>query len=460
MQPGSPSFTNIAEKLTVLSQQRATGELIFSLGANRWHLYFFLGRLLYATGGIHRVRRWHRAVMQDFPGLKFDAPHLKKNELWEYHLLNQGINQNQLTLTKAKSIIEKIVQEVLFTLVVHSDLRAFWLPKKQYPIALIEVNQSLHAAFDLCKQWQSMGLETLCPDMAPILKQPVSEQNLNISKTIFSLRQVLDGENTIWDIALQMRQSLTMVGSTIQNLAHQGVLELLTIPDLPVSVAVTISAPSIKQQTQPSDVPVDHKIQTPLSQHLPNSLTKTDFHPTPELIKLTKEKKNEFVHSPPATHSQSILDSPSINLQSQETSSLVACVDDSHSDSLIMSGIVTQAGYKFINIQDPVTALPILLEYKPSLIFLDLVMPIANGYEICTQIRRVSTFKNTPVIILTSCDGIIDRVRAKIVGSSGFLAKPITTDKVLKILQKHLPTPIPVAVQSTSLKTVQQTVQV
>ncbi|NMG10865.1 response regulator [Brasilonema sp. UFV-L1] len=445
MQPRSPSFTNIAEKLTGLSRARATGELIFSLGTNQWHLYFFLGRLLYATGGNHRVRRLHRAVMQDVPGLTFDAPDLKKNELWEYHLLNQGINQNQLTLTQAKSIIEKVVQEVLFTLVVHSDLRAFWLPKKQYPIALIEVNQSLHAALDLCKQWQNMGLEALCPDIAPIFKQPVSD----------SFSQLLDGKNTIWDIALQMKQSLISVGSTVQNLAHQGVLELLTIPDLPVSVALTISAPSSKQQTQPSDIPINHKIQTPLPEHLPNLLTKTYFHPTPQspqLIKFTNHKKNEFVHSPATTNSEFILDSPSISLQSQETSSLVACVDDSHSDSLIMGDILTQAGYKFINIQDPVTALPILLEYKPSLIFLDLLMPIANGYEICTQIRRVSTFKNTPVIILTSCDGIIDRVRAKIVGSSGFLAKPITTEKVLKILQKHLPNPTPV--QSTSLQTV------
>ncbi|NJR74096.1 MAG: response regulator [Scytonema sp. CRU_2_7] len=299
-----------------------------------------------------------------------------------------------------------------------------------------------------------MGLETLCPDRAPIFKESVFEQNLNISKTIFSLSQLLNGENTIWDIALQMRQSVITVGSTVQNLAHQGVLDLLTLPDLPISIALTISAPSFKQPTQPSDILVDHKIQTPSSQHfLPNSLTETHLHPTPQLIELTKDKKNEFAHSPPVTYSQSISDSPSINSQSKETTSLVACIDDSNADNLIMGDILTQAGYRFINIQDPVTALPILLEYKPSCIFLDLMMPIANGYEICTQIRRVSIFKNTPVIILTSCDGIIDRVRAKIVGSSGFLAKPITTEKVLKILQKHLPTPM--RVQSTYRQTVQ-----
>jgi chemotaxis family two-component system response regulator PixG len=104
----------------------------------------------------------------------------------------------------------------------------------------------------------------------------------------------------------------------------------------------------------------------------------------------------------------------------------------------MMSRILTQAGYRFINIQDPVKALPILLEHKPALIFLDLIMPITNGYEICGQIRRTSVFKDTPVIILTSNDGIVDRVRAKMVGSSGFLAKPIESEKVLKVLQRHL----------------------
>jgi chemotaxis family two-component system response regulator PixG len=108
-----------------------------------------------------------------------------------------------------------------------------------------------------------------------------------------------------------------------------------------------------------------------------------------------------------------------------------------------MSQILTQAGYRCINVQDPVKALPILLEHKPGLIFLDLVMPVANGYEICGQIRRVSVFKDTPVIILTSNDGIVDRVRAKMVGSSGFLAKPIERSKVLAILQRYLPTPTP-----------------
>ncbi|MEO0869229.1 MAG: response regulator, partial [Cyanobacteria bacterium J06642_11] len=65
-----------------------------------------------------------------------------------------------------------------------------------------------------------------------------------------------------------------------------------------------------------------------------------------------------------------------------------------------------------------------------------LVMPIANGYEVCAQIRRISAFKNTPVIIVTANDGLADRVRAKVVGASGFMSKPINEKRVLKVLKK------------------------
>lgn len=110
-----------------------------------------------------------------------------------------------------------------------------------------------------------------------------------------------------------------------------------------------------------------------------------------------------------------------INFQAKSsTGSLIAYIDDSRFDSAVMGRILSLAGYRFINIRDSMQALPMLLEHKPDLIFLDLLMPVANGYEVCAQIRRISAFKDTPVIILTSSDGLVDRVRAKLVGSSGF----------------------------------------
>ncbi|MGV0028790.1 response regulator [Phormidesmis priestleyi] len=118
---------------------------------------------------------------------------------------------------------------------------------------------------------------------------------------------------------------------------------------------------------------------------------------------------------------------------------LVAYIEDSRFDSAAMGHILAQAGYRFVSIHDAVQAVPMLLEHKPDLIFLDLLMPIANGYEVCAQIRRITAFKDTPIVILTSSDGIVDRVRAKLAGALGFLAKPIEPNKVIDALQQYLP---------------------
>jgi chemotaxis family two-component system response regulator PixG len=129
---------------------------------------------------------------------------------------------------------------------------------------------------------------------------------------------------------------------------------------------------------------------------------------------------------------------------------LVACIDDSPQVCQMLEEILTAHGLKFLKIQDAVQALPMLIQYKPDMIFLDLIMPIASGYEICTQLRRISAFTNTPVIILTAHDSLLDRVRAKVVGSTDFLAKPIVADKVIAIVRKYLPVQAPSKVKRVS----------
>lgn len=99
---------------------------------------------------------------------------------------------------------------------------------------------------------------------------------------------------------------------------------------------------------------------------------------------------------------------------------------------------MTQAGYRFVGINDDMRAIATLLAKKPDLIFLDLVMPNTNGYEICSQLRKISAFRNTPIIILTGNDTVIDRVRTKMVGCTDFLGKPVDSQTVLDTITKYL----------------------
>ena len=83
-------------------------------------------------------------------------------------------------------------------------------------------------------------------------------------------------------------------------------------------------------------------------------------------------------------------------------------------------------------------AVPTLLTRKPDMVFLDLVMPETNGYEICSQLRKISRFRNLPIIILSGNDGLVDQVRARLLGASDFLSKPIEPVVILSVIQKHL----------------------
>ena len=117
---------------------------------------------------------------------------------------------------------------------------------------------------------------------------------------------------------------------------------------------------------------------------------------------------------------------------------LVACIDDSISICKNLELFLTKQGYRSYGVQDPLKILTTLIKHKPDLIFLDLLMPMVNGYEICQQIRRTPSLKDVPVVILTAKDGLFDRVRAKVIGANEFLSKPIAHTDILRVLGKYL----------------------
>jgi DNA-binding response OmpR family regulator len=124
---------------------------------------------------------------------------------------------------------------------------------------------------------------------------------------------------------------------------------------------------------------------------------------------------------------------------------LIACIDDSRAIGLLMRDIITKAGYRFIYIEDPLKAIATLKAEQPSLIFLDLIMPGATGFQVCAQLRRMPEFKTLPVIMLTSNRGIIDRIHARWVRTNEYLNKPVKADQVLSTIANYLPDALPLS---------------
>ncbi|MDJ0674295.1 MAG: response regulator [Calothrix sp. MO_167.B42] len=116
----------------------------------------------------------------------------------------------------------------------------------------------------------------------------------------------------------------------------------------------------------------------------------------------------------------------------------IACIDDSPTILKSIKSFLDENAFFVITINDPVKALMQILRHKPDLILLDVEMPNLDGYELCSLLRRHSIFKNTPIIMVTGRTGFLDKAKAKMVRSSGYLTKPFNQAELLKIVFKHL----------------------
>jgi len=374
-------LNNSLDELKTCTQLQYSGKLdITSAKGHKWTLYYRLGRIVWATGGTHPLRRWHRQMAQYCPEIDVDKIQLRIEDIsieyWDYRLLaifykKQSINREQI-----KAIVENTIAELLFDVTQQTTFAAVSCTRNQQiileaPISVTYADISLKLMDDSWKAWLEAGLANISPDLAPKLQKPEQLQQ-QVSPSVYkNFLTLMNGKYTLRDLAVKMKQSLLPVVRSLQPYILKEMIALVEVPDLPLRVT-------------------------------------------------------EVKHHPVATK-------PIV-----ETGPLIACVDDSPQICQMLERILIPNGLRLIKIQDAVQALPIIIQHKPDLIFLDLIMPIANGYEICSQLRRISAFANTPVIILTGSDGLIDRVRAKVVGSTDFLTKPIAADKVMSVVHKYL----------------------
>jgi twitching motility two-component system response regulator PilG len=126
-------------------------------------------------------------------------------------------------------------------------------------------------------------------------------------------------------------------------------------------------------------------------------------------------------------------------LPKSDTRPIVACIDDSPAIQRVVKFTLESSGYRVISIKESLKALTSLLSPKPDLILMDINMPDIDGYQLCSLCRKSSALKDIPIIMLTGRDGILDRVKAKMVGSVGYMSKPFLPQELVKIVNAYLP---------------------
>ena len=362
-----------------LQEAQMSGKLTFSdpLQKSEWHLYLYLGKIVYATGGIHPIRRWQRNLISNLAQIPFQLSTLQEelsecradisDNVWEYERISYWVEQQIITPQQGINAVIFGLEEILFDLtqarqvICCLDRNNTLLPK----IELIEPENSIDRINSIWQNWESAKVADRSPNMAPTILLPQELQQKTSMSAYQSLCKLLGGSRTLRDLAVQLKTSPLQVVCSLLPYIQSGILGLANVPDL----------------LEPLDTS---------------------------------------------------------NAMASSSRPLIACVDDSWMISQMMEQIVSTAGYRFIAINSSAEAIPTLVARRPNLIFLDIVMPQVSGYDLCAKLRKYPEFAETPIVFLSSSTGVIDRIRARMVGSTDFVKKTIDADELLQKIIEYV----------------------
>lgn len=115
----------------------------------------------------------------------------------------------------------------------------------------------------------------------------------------------------------------------------------------------------------------------------------------------------------------------------------VMVIDDSNTIRRSAEIFLNQAGCEVILALDGFDALAKIADHQPHVVFVDIMMPRLDGYQTCSLIKRNNRYRTTPVVMLSSKDGLFDRARGRMVGSDEYLTKPFTKETLLNAVRHH-----------------------
>ena len=116
----------------------------------------------------------------------------------------------------------------------------------------------------------------------------------------------------------------------------------------------------------------------------------------------------------------------------------VMVIDDSKTIRRTAETLLKKEGADVVTATDGFEALAKISDQQPHIIFVDIMMPRLDGYQTCALIKNNQVFKHTPVIMLSSKDGLFDKARGRIVGSEQYLTKPFTREELLGAIRRHV----------------------
>ncbi len=368
-------FQDLIDLFKNIKLKSFSGNAIVQVESEPSRMFSFkLGSLAWVSGGIDPLTRWQRNL--ELANLNLSLP-------------AKSFSAPGKILIKSYLLAQKLATiEVLFDLIQicqctnnQSSYQLISIDPSQLKLnpnlPLLDLKPLLVTAIESWQAWDRAGLAAYFPSRFPTINR---SQELSMFSDVDNLATILrsiNGTKSLRNLAIDHQQSLLDFTKNILPLLQSGSINLSLLPQ--------------------------------------SDLNRTDEIATDQII------ANKISRQPIDRHQL-----------------LVACIDDSLSSCKNLELFLTQQGYRSYSVQDPLKIMTTLIKRKPNLIFLDLLMPMANGYEICQQIRRIPSLEAVPVVILTAKDGLFDRMRAKAIGANEFLSKPIAHTDIIRVLEKYL----------------------
>jgi chemotaxis family two-component system response regulator PixG len=377
---------------------KQTCKIYVTTAANySWSFYFKKGCLIWASSSDHRFRRLYRITSKICPEIDCFDTKLREqeiSELWEYLLIGVLYKRKLISNIHAEEIIREIVKEVLFDCLLArskiTQVKAIFEIKSnpmgailrsslfQQPIAKIDY-QNIQGIESRVMDWQAVDGIDYSPNYAPVIKNIERLKTQVESAADRQLFISIDGKKTLRELAIAMQQE-------------------------PIAIARYL-APHLKNKA------------VVMQQVEDLQLANLYFTSTSSYTLAENGQPREYIQE---------LDLP-----------LIIYVDNDPHICQQVAQILNPVGYRIIPVSDAAQTLIVLLENTPDLIFLNAIMSDANGYKLCAQIRKMSTLKNIPVIIVRDRERKTDFIRAKIAKATDSIGKPIQPEKLLTIAQKY-----------------------
>ena len=360
-----------------------------------WIIYLLQGKIQYVSSTSGQQERidylWQRFKLGS------QCPQFDSKEASEYVQLCESLASKQLSEVDIKKIIFKFCREGISNILSIDKAEIQLVPTRR-------INRSI----------VSFSLEQLGAKLEDRVKQ--NKYVRGSISTPFS-RLYLDQKN-----ALKFYQVWKLKYNTLEF------AELAKSHKLSTFVSLFVAKNSLYQIATKVDRDIFF-----LGKHLQHSIAENliDIYPYKELSPEKARLKNQASNSVEAGANSNSATIGSADKSNSST--LIVCIDDSKAVQKQVRMTLEAGGYQVLSILDPTIALKQLSQHKPTVIFMDINMPNLNGYDLCSLLRKSQRFKDIPIVMLTGRDGMIDRVRAKLVGATDYLTKPCDPNKLISL---------------------------